>query len=123
MNKSTNNEENSIQIDIKKEINSLNIEKLNEHQNKIIEYFKQNNISYNDLLQIKQKKFQKVVSQFCDDKKLNGALKHLYKSIINNNKNELSSTSQLSQSSQSSSSSTTKSAYKKFRFSSFMEFV
>ena len=87
MDKSVNNEKHSTPIDIEKEINLLNTEEINQHKNKIIEYFAQNNISYNDLLEMKQKKFQMKLSKFCDDKKLDGALKNLYKSRYKNHDN------------------------------------
>ena len=80
-----NNEDNNqILIDLKEQIQKLNHEKLNEHKDQIIKYFEENNVTYNDLLNTKKPSFQKTVSQFCNDKKVNGPLSKLYLALTNN---------------------------------------
>eukprot|EP01084_Bolivina_argentea_P173874 301192_1 len=67
--------------DLIKEIDEINDEILNQNKHKIIQYFKDNNIDYNELKNMGRKGFTNKIKAHCNDTSLTSKLAKLFKQM------------------------------------------
>eukprot|EP01084_Bolivina_argentea_P079078 143498_1 len=66
---------------LNKTIDGMDDEKLNQHKDKIVEYFEKNNIDDIKFKSMERKKFVSDVSNYCKNPKLKGSLTKLFKQL------------------------------------------
>ena len=67
--------------DLENEIVELNDEVINANKDKIVEYFKENNIDYNVIANMKLKDFRDNISSYCGNKKIKGKITKIFKKL------------------------------------------